>query len=106
MNRPKIKMKALTRQEAPDGRRLDKDAEFEVNSEQDALFLVEHRLAERLSPEAPTEEEEKAAAEEDDLEKPWTLAMLPGAYLEKYGDEAKHSAHARAVLEREKAGKP
>jgi hypothetical protein len=109
-NGPAIKMRTLTRMEHPeDGRRLEppgsdgKGADFEVHSELTAFQLVEKRLAERVSPEAPTEEEAAAAGETEDLEKPWTLAMLPAAYLEKYGDDAKHSAHAKAVLDREKA---
>lgn len=100
-----IKMQALTRQEAPDGRRLDIDAEFEVHSEQDALLLVEKGLARRLSPEAKAEDESEGAgvdavAPEDE---PWTLQREPDAYLETYGPDAKHSAQARAEIARRKA---
>lgn len=99
-----IKMQALTRQEAPDGRRLDVDAEFEVNNEQDALLLVEKGLARRLSPEAKPETEapeaDTSTAPEDE---PWTLQREPEAYLETYGPDAKHSAQARAEIARRKA---
>ncbi len=101
-----IKMKALTRQEGPDGRRLDVDAEFEVYSEQDALVLVEKGLAERLSPEpeptaAASEESPEAESEPDD--RPWLMQMEPEAYLEKYGPDAKNSAQARAEIARRSA---
>lgn len=99
----KIEMKALQYQSVPQGNEkqyADTDGKFFVFSEQEALARVERRLAERVSPEAPTEEEAEAAQVEDDLERPWTLQMLPAPYLEKYGEDAKHSAHARAVLAR------
>lgn len=104
-NRPVIKMRALSRFEHPeDGRRLEKEAEFEVHSEQTALTLAEKRLAERLSPEAPTEEQEAAAAAADETAGPWLLSKTPQQYLDQYGNEAKHSAHAKAVLERGEGG--
>jgi hypothetical protein len=103
-----IKMKALTRQEGPDGRRLDVDAEFEVDSEQHALTLVEKGLAERLSPapspaaEGDTEGDDSSEASE----KEWLMQMEPQPYLDKYGPDAKHSAAARAELARRSAKLP
>lgn len=99
----KIEMKALQYQSVPQGndkQYVDVDGKFFVFSEQEALARVERRLAERLSPEAPSEEE-VAKGESEDLTKPWPLGMQPGPYLEKYGPDAKHSAHARAVIARE-----
>lgn len=98
-----IKMKALTRQEGPDSRRLDKDAEFEVFSEQDALVLVEKRLAERISPAAPTEEEAATAqAEEDEANGEWKLQLTPEEYIAKYPD-GPNTKLAKAVLAKRKA---
>lgn len=104
----KIKMKALTYQSVPQGndkQYVDKEGEFFVFSEQEALARVERRLAERLSPEASTAEQEAAQAADEETAGPWTLSMSPQQYLDKYGDDAKHSAHAQAVMEREGGAK-
>ncbi len=108
-NGPAIKMRTLTRMEHPeDGRRLEppgsdgKGADFEVHSELTAFQLVEKRLAERVSPEAATEEEAAAASDTEDLEKPWTMQVSPETYLERW-PKGDHAAHAKAVLDREKA---
>lgn len=102
----KIEMKALQYQSVPQGndkQYVDTDGKFFVFSEQEALARVERRLAERVSPEAPTGEEQEKEAEADELSKPWPLTLTPEQYLDKYGEDAKHSAHAKAVIEREAA---
>lgn len=103
----KIEMKALQFQSVPQGndkQYVDTEGKFFVFSEQEALARVERRLAERLSPEAPTEEEAAAAGETDDLAQPWPLSLTPRQYLDKYGDDAKHSKHAQAVIDRGEGG--
>lgn len=102
----KIKMKATQYQSVPQGndkQYVDKEGEFFVFSEQEALARVERRLAERLSPEAPTEEESAKAESEEDLTKPWTGGLDPEVYLKKYPD-GQHAAHARAVIARGEGG--
>lgn len=98
---PEIEMEALKTHLGASGGQVRKGARYTVNSEATAAEHVRLGIGERISPEAAAEEPE--GAEADELAKPWPLAMTPEAYVDKYGDDAKHSAHARAVIEREKA---
>lgn len=102
----KIKMKALTYQSIPmgnDKQFAPKDAEFYVFSEQEALARVERQLAERLSPEAASEDTagkaESTAPAEDE---PWKLQISPEAYLEKW-PEGPNADQAKAALKKAKA---
>lgn len=95
-----IHMMALQRQEAPDGRRLEVDAEFDVYNEQDALVLVEKGLARRLSAPAKDEaEEEEGAKKKAQEDAPWTLQLSPEDYLERFPDGS-HAAQAKAEMAR------
>lgn len=98
---PEIEMEALKTHLGGTGGQVRKGAPYKVNSEATAAEHVRLGIGERKSPEAASEEPE--GAETEDLTKPWPLQMQPEPYLEKYGPDAKHSAHARAVIEREKA---
>jgi len=98
----KIEMKALQYQSVPQGndrQYVDTDGKFFVFSEQEAVARVERRLAERISPEAPSEAEQAAAGEADELAQPWALSLTPQQYLDKYPN-GKHAAHAKAVIDR------
>lgn len=104
----KIEMKALQYQSVPQGndkQYVDTDGKFFVFSEQEALARVERRLAERVSPEAPSEEEAAEVSAAQDLDKPWTMQVSPEAYIERWPD-GPHVEHAKAVIEREGAAKP
>jgi len=101
----KIKMKATQYQSVPQGndkQYVDKEGEFFVFSEQEALARVKRRLAERISPEAPTEAEAAAAVEEEEADGDWKMQLTPEAYLIKY-PEGQHAKHAKAVIAKRKA---
>lgn len=102
----KIEMKALTYQSVPQGndrQYVAKNGKFFVFSEQEALARVERGIAERLSAEAPSDEETAKQSETEDLSKPWTMQLDPETYLKKY-PEGQHAEHARAVIAREGGG--
>ena len=116
---PKIEMQALEDQLVDDGGRrasgprgiegkegYTPGTKFNVNTEEEALALVERKLATRLSPSPPPEGEESVDDGKAPADGPWTLNMEPDAYLAKYGDDKKFSAAAHAELaRREAAGK-
>lgn len=97
---PEIEMQALKTHLGTSGGQIRVGARYTVHSEATAAEHVRLGIGERLSPEAPTEEEAAAAGEADELSAPWPLSLTPQQYLDKYGPDAKHSAHARAVIER------
>lgn len=101
MAQPEIEMEALKTHLGSSGGQVRKGARYVVHSEATAAEHVRLGIGTRLSPEAPGEPEIAAAGEAEELAKPWPLALTPEQYLDKYGPDAKHAKHARAVLARE-----
>lgn len=102
----KIEMKALQYQSVPQGNEkqyVDTDGTFFVYSEQEALARVERKLAERISPEAPTEAETTAAnQEQENAEGDWKLQLTPEEYIERYPD-GPNTKLAKSVIAKRKA---
>ena len=107
---PQIWMKALQYQSVPTGNDrsyVDKDAEFFVNSEEEAAAREARGLAERTkkasSKKDTTESTEgetdkaKEGEEENLATKPWAMQVDESAYLEKW-PEGPHAEHAKARL--------
>lgn len=101
---PEIKMQALKTHLGATGGQVRAGSPYTLQSEMTAAEHVRLGIGERLSPEAQTEEEAAAAGETDDLAQPWPLSLTPRQYLDKYGDDAKHSKHAQAVIDRGEGG--
>lgn len=100
---PEIEMEALKTHMGPTGGQVRKGSRYTLNSEVQAAEHVRLGIGERLSPAAPTEEQEAAKAKNEDDDKPWTLQMEPEPYLNKYGPDAQHSEAARHEIKRRRA---
>lgn len=98
-NQPEIEMEALKTHLGATGGQVRKGARYVLNSEASAAEHVRLGIGERISPEAPSEQESGEGGG-DDLSSPWMMQMDPEAYLKKY-PEGQHAAHAKAVLARD-----
>ncbi len=105
----KIEMKALQYQSVPQGndkQYVDAEGTFFVFNEQEALARVERRLAERISPEVPTDAQGNAAPataeQEEDANGEWKLQLTPEEYIAKYPD-GPNTKLAKSVLAKRKA---
>lgn len=100
---PEIKMEALKIHLGPTGGQLREGAPYTLPSEVQAAEHVRLGLGKRVSPEAPTEQEEAAKAADDDADKPWTMQVTPETYLERW-PEGQHAEQARRIIAKQAAG--